>query len=290
MLIDSHCHLHDQEFFSADQAEEILKRARYNHVEKIIVIGTDEKDSLAAHDFAIKHDDVYWTFGIHPSECRNLKTALPKICEELIKTKQTKHEPVKTSFKAPDNLNLRSKSFEHDPTNTSSEAPEELFKTPPIAIGEIGLDYHYTTADRTPQIKLFHELLNLAVKVNLPVSFHVREAFDDFFPIIKNFPSLTGVVHSFSDSKKTLKRLLTETNFYIGVNGMATYSTLPLPPLERILLETDAPFLTPKPFRGIINEPAHVRKVADFLAERFATNPDQIAERTTENARKLFHF
>lgn len=158
----------------------------------------------------------------------------------------------------------------------------------PVAIGEVGLDYHYAGYDRQAQIRLFEEMLQLAVDNDLPLSFHVREAFSDFFPVVANFPSVRGVVHSFTDSKKVLKRLLAETDFYIGVNGLATYSTLPLPPLERILLETDAPFLTPVPFRGIINESAYVREIALWLAQKVGQNFKTIEEMTTKNATKLF--
>ena len=133
-------------------------------------------------------------------------------------------------------------------------------------------------------------MLQLATDNNLPVSFHVREAYQDFFPIVANFPKIRGVVHSFTDSKKVLKRILNETDFYIGVNGLATYSTLPTPPLERILLETDAPFLTPEPFRGIINEPAYVREVALWLSEKLGAQFETIEKETTKNARRLFGF
>ena len=160
----------------------------------------------------------------------------------------------------------------------------------PIAIGEVGLDYHYEGYNREAQIKLFEEMLQLAQDYDLPLSFHVREAFDDFFPVVANFPKLRGVVHSFSDNKKNLKRILLETDFYVGVNGMATYSTLPTPPLERILLETDAPFLTPAPFRGIINECGYIREIAEWLSEKLAVEFDQVERETTENAEKLFRF
>ena len=112
----------------------------------------------------------------------------------------------------------------------------------------------------------------------------------DFFPVVANFPKVRGVVHSFTDSKKVLKRILNETPFYVGVNGLATYSTLPTPPLERILLETDAPFLTPVPFRGIINEPAYVREVAEWLSEKLALDFEIIEVETTKNAKQLFRF
>ena len=184
MLIDSHCHLHDREFFSEEAAEAALENARKNDVKKIVCIGTDPKDSLAARDFALSHENVFWTYGIHPSEWRS-----------------------------------------------ASDVSQSQLGAP-IAIGEVGLDYHFGSEDRDEQIKLFNEMLQLAKDNNLPLSFHVREAFDDFFGVIANFPDARGVVHSFTDSKKTLNKILNNTDFYVGVNGLATYSTLPLPPLQ----------------------------------------------------------
>lgn len=240
MLIDSHCHLHDKEFFGSEEAEEALKKARFNQVEKIICIGTDHLDSLAAKDFAASHTNVYWTYGVHPSEWR--------------------------------------KEWQFD----KSEKP--------IAIGEIGLDYHYGKKDRKEQIKLFNEMLQLAKENNLPVSFHIREAFDDFFGVIANFPGLQGVVHSFSDNKKSLKKILETTNYYIGINGMATYSTLPTPPIEKILLETDAPFLTPAPHRSGKNEPKNIPLIAKWLSEKLEISEEEVAKITTENTTALFHL
>ena len=218
----------------------MLERAHKKGIEKIICIGTDPKDSMAARDFASKHDDVYWTYGVHPSEINS-----------------------KNLFEKDNKL---------------------------VAIGEVGLDYHYEGYNREKQIKLFEEMLQLAKNNNLPVSFHVREAFDDFFGVIANFPEIKGVVHSFSDNKKNLKRILDNTDFYVGVNGMATYSTLPTPPLERILLETDAPFLTPVPFRGIINECGYIREIAEWLSTKLAVDFNEVENETTKNARRLFKF
>lgn len=250
-LIDTHCHLHDREFFTAEQSEEMLTHARKRQVDKIICIGTSHEDSLVAADFALNHDAVYWTYGIHPEH------ATSTLSENVI------------------------------------DQSSEIIRTtnnPPVAIGEVGLDYHYGGYDRAGQIRLFEQMLQLATDHSLPVSFHVREAFADFFPVVANFPQLTGVVHSFTDSKKVLRRILNETKFYIGVNGLATYSTLPTPPIERILLETDAPFLTPVPFRGIINEPGYVREVAEWLSRQLAISLDQIAEETTKHANQLFRL
>lgn len=241
MLIDAHCHLHDREFFTETEAEECLKRAREAGVEKIICIGTSHEDSLAACEFAEQHENVYWTYGVHP-EYAGKASALKKV------------------FSA----------------------------TPPVAIGEVGLDYHYEGYDSKAQIRLFEEMLQLAADNNLPLSFHVREAFADFFPVVANFPEARGVVHSFTDSKKTLKRILNETEFYIGVNGLATYSTLPTPPLSRILLETDAPFLAPVPYRGEKNQPAYVANVAEWLAEKLGVPLAEVGQVTTQNAIELF--
>lgn len=239
-LVDTHCHLHDREFFSAEEAEKMLARAKENKVEKIVCIGTSHEDSLAARDFAEAHDDVYWTYGIHPENAGE------------------------------------SYSFVKSPRL--------------VAIGEVGLDYHYDGYDKDAQIKLFREMLELAKENDLPVVFHVREAFDDFFEIIKEYPEVRGIVHSFTDSKKVLKRILEETDFYVGVNGLATYSTLPTPPLERIVLETDAPFLTPVPFRGIINECAYVRCTAEWLSEKMGIDIETIERKTTKNAKRLYRF
>ena len=274
MLIDTHCHLHDREFFTEEQAEEMLVRARENGIEKIICIGTNHEDSLAARDFASRHEDVYWTYGIHPENASK-------------RTTNTSELGPRPSGPSPwaDGAISRAAALRNTPSSEALVVP-----TKPIAIGEVGLDYHYDDYDREAQIRLFEEMLQLAIDNDLPLSFHVREAFDDFFPVVANFPGVRGVVHSFSDNKKNLKRILNETDFYVGVNGMATYSTLPTPPLERILLETDAPFLTPVPFRGIINECAYIRNIAEWLSVKLGISFDIIEEATTHNAEQLFRF
>ena len=241
MLVDTHCHLHDKQFFVEEQAEKMIVRANKAGVKKIICIGTSHKDSLAACEFSSKHNNIYWTYGIHPDSAKaNLEVDV-------------------------------------------SDVPSR-----PIAIGEVGLDYHYGNYGRNSQIKLFEQMLQLATDYNLPLSFHVREAFPDFLDVVSNFPKVRGVVHSFSESKRALKQLLNKTGFYIGVNGLATYSTLPTPPLDRILLETDAPFLTPVPFRGIINEPAYVSNIAQWLSAKLGLEFKIIEKETTKNAKLLF--
>lgn len=258
MLIDSHCHLHDQEWFTPEQAEQELAAAHQAGVDRVICIGTDPADSLAAQAFAAQHPEAYWTYGIHPEFATR-----------------------------PAN-----------PSTPSAANPQTNLATPRLprdsrllAIGEIGLDYHYSSdpAARTAQIHLFETMLDLAVRHQLPVSLHLREAFADAWPILDNFSPLTGVVHCFTGSKRDLKNAL-DRGFYIGVGGLATYTTNPLPPLDRLLLETDAPFLTPAPFRGKINSPRYIKTIALYLAEQLGVAFSSLEEQTTQNVRNLFNF
>ena len=275
-LVDTHCHLHDREFFSAEEAEKMLARAKENKVEKIVCIGTSHEDSLAARDFAESHENVFWTYGIHPEHASEARVA--EVSELGV-------------FRSAAARELAPAAHGDGPAGRDPEV-KTSDRTPAgklVAIGEVGLDYHYDGYDRDAQIKLFREMLQLAKDNDLPVSFHIREAFDDFFEIIKDYPEIRGVVHSFTDNKKVLKKILNETNFYVGVNGLATYSTLPTPPIERILIETDAPFLTPVPFRGIINECAYVRNIAEWLSEKLGLDLETIERETTKNARQLFN-
>ena len=248
-LVDSHCHLHDPEFFSPDLAEKMLKNATENGVRQVICIGTSEKDSEKARTFAEAHENVFWTYGIHPEE----------------------------AGKGKDNATI--------------SRDGDL-----VAIGEVGLDYHYENYDKLAQIELLEKMLSLATDLNLPVSLHVRDAFPDIFGILNNFPNLKGVFHSFSDSEENLKEVL-RRDFYIGINGLATFANLDcyknlekIVPLERILLETDAPFLTPIPKRGIINEPAYIKYIADWLSSKLGISLEEITEKTTENGRNLFRL
>ena len=276
----------------------MLKRAHEKGVEKIICIGTSHEDSLVARDFASSHENVYWTYGIHPEECSRMgisemaplgpRPAGPSGETELPRSdNRTSSVVSRLVVPSPRAAGARPRAAA---LRIPSSEPFSDITVPeyPIAIGEVGLDYHYEGYERVAQIKLFEEMLQLAIDNDLPVSFHVREAFDDFFAVTSNFPAVRGVVHSFTDSKKVLKRILNETDFYVGINGLATYTTLPTPPLERILLETDAPFLTPIPFRGIINESAYIYDIAMWLSGKLGVDFKIIEKETTKNAERLF--
>lgn len=173
---------------------------------------------------------------------------------------------------------------------------EEIIGLAPdaIAVGEIGLDYFYTHSPRDIQIKALEAQIQLALDHDLPIIFHVREAFDDFWPIFDNFQGIRGELHSFTDTQLNLDEGL-KRGLYIGVNGISTFTKDAVQkemfatiPLEKLLLETDAPFLTPMPFRGKVNEPAFVRNVAEHQGVIRELPFDAIAAATTANARALF--
>lgn len=258
MLIDSHCHIHDADFPVA--LDEVLSLAKEAGVGKMVTIGTDMESSRLAMEFARAHENVWATVGVHPHSADDG-------CEFLRKI-----------------------DFDANPKI--------------VAIGEIGLDYHYDFTSRDSQRTLLKQQLELAVEYDLPVVFHVREAFDDFWPIFDEITSLVqtrghqlrGVVHSFSDNLDNLQKALAR-GLYIGVNGIATFTkdgsqleAFRAVPLERLLVETDAPYLAPKGKRGQSNQPAFVRDVAEWLAEFYDIEFDKLATQTTQNAERLFRI
>lgn len=270
MLVDTHCHLHDPEWFTPEQAKNALLDAAKREIRQIICIGTYPEDSLNARDFAAAHQNIYWTFGIHPEFADKYGSGDDGVLAALAVI-----ELASTGGRGSESLD-----------EESVPLTDKVAQTP-IAIGEIGLDYHYDSSSRKSQIHLFEQMLQLAKDLSLPVSLHVREAFFDLWPVLDNFPKIRGVVHSFTGSKRDLAEAL-RREFYIGVNGLITYTTTPLPPLEKMLLETDAPFLTPYHNRDTMNVPGNVREIAAFLSGKMGVAETIIAEQTTHNATQLF--
>ena len=172
----------------------------------------------------------------------------------------------------------------------------ELNKRKYIAIGEIGIDLYWDKTFLKEQICAFEEQLLWSIDHDLPVAIHTREAFPQVFESLHKIgvDRLRGVFHSFGGTRKELEEIILCKNFMVGINGVITYKKadfreyLPLLPLERIILETDSPYLSPVPFRGKRNEPAHLLNVAAKLAEVYNLPVEKIAEVTTENARRLF--
>jgi TatD DNase family protein len=165
-----------------------------------------------------------------------------------------------------------------------------------IAIGEIGLDYYYEHSPRDVQIAAFEAQIEIALAHSLPIIFHVRDAFEDFWPIFDNFKGIHGVLHSFTDSMQNIEKAFSR-GLYVGVNGISTFTKDPLQqrlyasiPLDKMLLETDSPFLTPIPYRGTINEPAFVSEIARFHARIRGINLSEVARVTTSNALTLFNI
>ncbi len=302
-MIDSHCHIHDRSTYNYAYSrqsigkkilkkdpnfphlpedfipERIIERAHTAGVSKMICIGTSHEDSLAARDFAEAHaaDGVFWSYGIHPDEAADGNW------------ESFSSEPLATTGAS---VRSEPRNDGSAPSKTASEATQarEREKAPPVAIGEVGLDYRNGESNRRNQLALFEQMLQLAKDRDLPLIFHIREAFDDFFAILNNFPAARGVVHSFSDNADNLKKSI-EKGFYIGVNGLATFAPeLPTSqiPLDKLLLETDAPFLTPAPFRGTVNEPARIREICAYVSKLKGVSEAEIARITTENAERLF--
>lgn len=250
MLIDTHCHIHDPDY--PLNIDETIKHAHDNGVNQIICVGTSVINSRQAIEFASAHDGIFATVGVHP---HNAKESWNDI-EKLLVSK-----------------------------------PKSV-----VAVGEVGLDYHYDNCPRQVQIQALQTQIELALKYNLPIVFHVREAFDDFWSIFDNFHSIRGELHSFTDTMSNAQEGI-KRGLFIGVNGYSTFtkdgpskSMFAQLPLERILLETDAPYLTPDPFRGKVNEPAFVRNIADYHGMIRKISTDEVAITTTANARALFEF
>lgn len=248
MFIDTHCHIHDQEFYPEDR-EAVYDRAVAAKVD-MLVVGTSEADSREAVSFATGHDHAWAIVGVHPHD---------------------------------------SKAGWQDIKALLSEQPAKV-----VGVGEIGLDYFYDNSPRDVQLRALEEQLQWAVDYHLPVSFHVRGAFDDFWPVFDNFHVARGVLHSYTDTLSTLEFALSRS-LLIGVNGISTFTKDPQQqemfdaiPLDRFMLETDAPFLTPVPFRGKINEPALVRHVAEYHAARREMPPEELVAAATRNAKTLF--
>ncbi len=277
-IIDTHCHIHESTY--PLDAVEVLDRARQAGVGKLICVGINVESSNNAVNFAAQHDGVFAAIGVHPHDTKDGWDGL----EQLIRS-ATIAGPVAES--APDSLAITLAESGAAPLGATR-------KHPIVGIGEIGLDYFYTHSPRETQIKALEAQLDLALRHNLPVIFHVREAFDDFWPIFDNFYGIRGVLHSFTDSSANMEQAL-KRGLYIGVNGISTFTKdsaqqemFAAIPASRLLLETDAPFLTPVPFRGKINEPAFVSEIAKHHAQIRGLSPQEIAAATTENATALF--
>ncbi len=253
-FVDTHCHIQFPDYEL--DPEEVIKAATDDGVTKIMAVGCTLSDSRAAVTMAQNNRNIWASIGLHP------------------------HEGSK---------------YVHD--HGALQQFHELASKPRVvAIGETGLDYHYNHSSKQDQIKLLRFQLDIAQEHGLPLIFHIRVAFEAFWPIFDSYKGLKGVVHSFSAHREQLDQILSR-GLYVGLNGIMTFTrdqrqleAARAAPLDRLLLETDAPFLTPVPFRGTICQPKHVVETAKFLAELRGESLELFAAQTTRNATTLFRL
>jgi TatD DNase family protein len=251
MLTDSHCHLFYDEILQ--DIDNVIVRSKKLGVNRFICVGTNINDSLLSLDISKKFENVFCSAGVHPHDSQNVDKDYIQQIELIMKSKKM------------------------------------------IAIGEIGLDYFRNISSKKSQIKVFHELLQLADNIKKPIIFHNRDADKDIIDILSCYPNVIGVSHCFSSTLSTAKKLL-DMGYYISFSGNLTFKNSMLPsvakhlPLNRLLVETDSPYLSPEPFRGKPNEPGRTRYVAEKLAEIHNISFESIANQTTKNINKLFSF
>jgi len=249
-LIDTHAHLTMEHF--RDDLPEVIEKSKASHLNHIIDIATDLETSRKVIQNCEKYEMIFGAVGIHPHD-------------------SAKHTQ-------PDLVEL-----------------ETLLDHPKIvALGEIGLDYYYDYSPRPVQKKFFTEQLKLAARLDIPVIIHIREAMKDGLEIIHDLDSIPrGVFHCYSGTEQDLSAIL-DLGFYISFTGVVTFknfkkqSVVKAVPPDRLLLETDAPFMTPVPFRGKRNDPSYISYILQAIADIHDRSESSLAKKTTANAEALF--
>jgi TatD DNase family protein len=254
ILVDSHCHLNDDALFSS--RDELIKKSIEHNVKYFLCVGWDVESSKKAIQIAHEYNDVYAAVGLHPENLDGVDDNSLRIIKELAKDPKVK------------------------------------------AIGEIGLDYHYFKDGqvRAKQKEWFIKQIELANELSLPVSIHARDASQDTYDILKSHPlKQKGVLHCYSGSLEIMK-LLIPLGFYFGFDGPITFKNAQEPvknviacPLDRLLTETDSPYLTPVPFRGTTNNPSHICEIIQKMAELRSVNENTLADQVLNNFKNLFH-
>jgi len=257
-MIDSHCHLADQVF--ASDLDEVIRRARDAGLERALVIlaADDAAEAAQAVRVETRWPDVRFAIGVHP-HAAHVFAGAPERAAEVVRA--------------------------------------QIAATPSArAIGEIGLDYHYDLSPRDVQQAVFHAQVRLARELQLPIVIHTREADDDTLAILREEGSgeVRGVLHCFTGTP-ALRDAGLALGLYVSLAGIITFpkaqdlrDTVRAVPLDRLLTETDSPFLAPVPYRGKRNEPAHVARVVDALAALHDVDAGELGRRTAANFRALF--
>lgn len=252
MLFDTHAHLNAGQY--KEDLHEVMERAKEAGVSNIVVVGFDKLTIKRAMELAEAHDYIYACVGWHPVDAIDMTDDDLKWIEEL-----ANHPKV-------------------------------------VAIGEMGLDYHWDKSPHDIQKDVFRKQIRLAKKVKLPIVIHNRDATADIVEILREegAAEVGGIMHCFSGSVEIAKECL-DMNFYISLGGPVTFKNAKKPkevaleiPLDKLLIETDCPYLTPHPYRGQRNEPSYVKLVAEQIAEIKGVTFEEIARATSDNAKKLF--
>lgn len=254
MLFETHAHLNAPEF--DEDRDEVIARARENGVETIVNIGFNAETIPTCLELAERYDFIYAVIGWHPVDAKDM-------------------------------------------TDEHLEWIEELSRHPKVVgLGEMGLDYHWDTSPRDVQAEVFRKQIRLARKLEMPIVIHNRDAHQDVITILKEEKAaeVGGIMHCFSGSWETAKLAL-DMNFYISFGGPLTFKNAKQPkevaakvPLDRLLIETDCPYLTPHPYRGKRNESGYVRYVCEEMASIRGMSYEEMARITAENARRLFRI
>lgn len=259
-MLDSHAHYYDSRFFEELGGTDALLEALFEtDLSAIVNIGTDPQYSRLVVSEAAKWPHMYATVGIHPGDGQRLPDIDAALAEIEAMLPGAREKKI-------------------------------------VAIGEIGLDYHYDDTDRDKQLYFFEKQLEMAEKWHLPVVIHDREAHGDCFDAICRHPAVTGVFHSYSGSAEMAKDLC-RRGWYISFSGTVTFKNAPkvreavaAVPLDRLLTETDAPYLAPVPYRGKLNHSGYMRYTAAAMAQVKGITPDEMVRATRENAERLFNI
>ncbi|MFJ7367666.1 TatD family hydrolase [Peribacillus frigoritolerans] len=252
MLFDTHVHVNAEQF--NEDLEDVIERAKEAGVDNMVVVGFDRPTIIRAMELIETYDFMYAAVGWHPVDAIDMTEDDLKWIEEL-----SNHPKV-------------------------------------VAIGEMGLDYHWDKSPKDVQMEVFRKQIRLAKKVRLPIIIHNREATADIVNILKEEEAsrVGGIMHCFSGSAETALECI-NMNFYISLGGPVTFKNAKKPkevaaavPLDRLLIETDCPYLAPHPYRGKRNEPSYVKLVAEQIAEIKQLTIEEVSQATTENAKKLF--
>lgn len=250
MLFDTHAHYDDRRF--SDDLDELLASLPQNGVELVVNAGASEASSKQSLELAGRFPFVYATVGVHPHDAEDMDDGSIARLEAMLRHPKA------------------------------------------VAVGEIGLDYYYDNSPRDIQKQRFYDQLSLAQSLKKPVVIHERDATADALDIVRAFPDVTGVFHCYSGSWETAKWLLAR-GWHLSFGGVITFKNarracevVARMPIDRLLLETDCPYLTPEPYRGRRNSSLYLYRVAERVSELKGLSFEQIAEKTMENGKRLF--